>query len=69
MRTTNHGYPIVASKADGEGHEIIIAHREGHPAHPYVTWRMRPNGDCAHGDYCQTLHEAELSLNRRAGRA
>lgn len=65
MRTTNHGYPIIASKADGEGHEIIIAHREGHQPHPYVTWRMNAAGECAQGDYCMTLKQAEASLAAR----
>lgn len=64
LRTTPHGYPIVMSKADGDG-EVIIAHREGHPVHPYVTWRMTASGDCHHGDYCLTLRDAEMSLRRR----
>lgn len=64
-RTTQHGYPILASRAKDDG-EIIIAFRANHNAHPYVTWFMRPDGVCSSGEYCFTFEEAEKSMNARA---
>lgn len=66
-RQTNHGYNIVASKADGDSHEIIIAERPNQVHGRFVVWRLNlTTGDTARGDYCMTLAEATKAMNRRA---
>ena len=47
--------------------EIVLCVLPHNPMHPYATWRVGPDGDTAHGDYCRTIQEGVDSMNDRAG--
>lgn len=56
-RTLAHNYPIVRRKCSLDGSEIVIVKRE-HKYHPFIVWKMYPDGVCVSGGYHETLREA-----------